>query len=784
MTPSLRRTATIGTATLGLSLALAGAVPSASAETADVAAPAVATSTAPAPLNAGADKYELAAEYSGLTADEVRSLEQSGAIKVSDNGFILHIDDATTSGSSDTLNMDRQASELLAAPIPGSATGGSRPGAPVTIYLDFDGEVLEGTQWNIQANSESLTFSAAAAGADTAFRDAVWAVVAEDYAPFNVNVTTANPGTDALVKSSADDNVYGSHVIITDSYTEVLPDAADSSGIAWGGGTGSDFLSGAFVFTEGLGGAAATTKNVGNTASHESGHNFGLLHDGIDGSTTGEYYYPTEGLWAPTMGASFDVPLSQWSNGGYAGATNTEPDLDVITDRSSASAIFVNATTPDGQPYEGPVCVAGDANANNPQPGDQFFVPNNDTCEGDLTPLTLNFSYTDRADYATDEVGDSAAESTTLENDGTFSTESVIGTPDDVDVYGVIAAAGPFTATVDVADIAPNLDSKLTLTDSQGNVIAESSPATTRVSADTAAGLGATITTTVETGAYYLTVDGVGAGDPTTATPDNSNGYTDYGSLGNYTLSGTAVQFVAEELVIETPVEGAKVVGGSTVDVTGTATPNVTVTLAAGGSNVTTVADADGKWASSVTANAFGNTEIVASQGFANLAVPGTDSVTVTAPVSAPVITNPANGTTTGSATPSISGTGIAGATVTVTVTDASGNVTTGQAQVDGNGAWELVLATPLPTGAYTITAVQTINGVTSGLTAPVSFSIDLTVTTGNGTDPANVGGTLAATGNDLFGSPFVLLAAGLLLGGVVTTSFAISRRRAFAQQS
>ncbi len=47
--------------------------------------------------------------------------------------------------------------------------------------------------------------------------------------------------------------------------------------------------------------------------------------------------------------------------------------------------------------------------------------------------------------------------------------------------------------------------------------------------------LGATLSVTVAAGAYYLRVSGVGKGDP------NNGGYSDYGSLGFYSVSATIV---------------------------------------------------------------------------------------------------------------------------------------------------------------------------------------------------------------------------------------------------
>ena len=76
-----------------------------------------------------------------------------------------------------------------------------------------------------------------------------------------------------------------------------------------------------------------------------------------------------------------------------------------------------------------------------------------------------------------------------------------------------------------------NLDIELTLSDSAGNQIAVSSPASST---------SATFATTVPGGSYFLKVAGVGAGTPTANPP---SGYTSYGSLGQYTLSGSVPFF-------------------------------------------------------------------------------------------------------------------------------------------------------------------------------------------------------------------------------------------------
>ena len=78
----------------------------------------------------------------------------------------------------------------------------------------------------------------------------------------------------------------------------------------------------------------------------------------------------------------------------------------------------------------------------------------------------------------------------------------------------------------------PNLDIQLELLDSAGTVVATNNPASAFVDRDTATGLTASITAGVAAGSYYARVDGVGNGTGAT-------GYTDYGSIGAYTLTVT-----------------------------------------------------------------------------------------------------------------------------------------------------------------------------------------------------------------------------------------------------
>src|SRR5262249_38959576 len=72
----------------------------------------------------------------------------------------------------------------------------SLPGAPVSLYLNFVGDFIP--EWNSFTNISTPAFDQD--GDATTFSDSelsaittIWQAVAEDYAPFNINVTTVPP---------------------------------------------------------------------------------------------------------------------------------------------------------------------------------------------------------------------------------------------------------------------------------------------------------------------------------------------------------------------------------------------------------------------------------------------------------------------------------------------------------------------------------------------------------------------------------------------------------------
>jgi hypothetical protein len=208
----------------------------------------------------------------------------------------------------------------------------SRPTAQRTIYLNFKGATLSGTAWNSGPSITALPFDldgvpGTFSTAELQRIQAIWQRVAEDFAPFDVNVTTEPPAADKLTRSSGTDQVFGTTVLITSS-TGVY--ACSCGGVAYIGvfdDTG-DYYKPALVFYNQLG--AGNEKYVAEAISHEAGHNMGLNHDG----TASVGYYQGHGSgatgWAPIMGVGYYQPLVQWSKGQYSGANNVQDDYTVM----------------------------------------------------------------------------------------------------------------------------------------------------------------------------------------------------------------------------------------------------------------------------------------------------------------------------------------------------------------------------------------------------------------------------------------------------------------------
>ena len=268
----------------------------------------------------------------GLDPDDLREeLLEDSSMFLTGTGFVGYVDMAEWSPA-------QPSAALSVAALPADVFDlHSRPTSTRVIYLDFDGHSADDPAWasvgypsivsapfDIDGNPGS--FSAA----EQSLIYEVWQRVAEDYRPFDVNITTRDPGLEAIRRTSTIDAAYGQRVVVTPSNFA----GSGVIGVALLDVFGSEDDHAAYVFTDVE--FKRTAKTMGEAVSHEAGHTFGLSHDG---GSTSPNYYDGHGAWAPIMGRPIDParPVTQWSRGEYAGANNVEDDLAIIADGKPGS---------------------------------------------------------------------------------------------------------------------------------------------------------------------------------------------------------------------------------------------------------------------------------------------------------------------------------------------------------------------------------------------------------------------------------------------------------------
>lgn len=355
----------------------------------------------------------------------------------------------------------------------------SKAGSSNILFLDFDGGTVSGTIWNdtygvtswncrpYDTDSDETRFSAS----EQAEITEIWERVAEDYAPFNIDVTTEEP-------SSWGANV--AHALITPGIDKngVQCPHYGLGGLAYVdtfGWSDNPYYSPAWIFAyNDQSYAYLYADYTAEAAAHEIGHNMGLSHDG---TTTDEYYggHSNGGIsWGPIMGAPYDMNLSQWSQGEYYQANNTQDDLAIISAKLS---------------------------------------------------------------YRNDDHGNSSANASFLiaSNSVDITSSSIVETRNNTDWFSFTTAAGYISISATPYRAASftwggDVDLALSLYDASSALLASDNPST-QASASIQ-------TYWLDAGTYYVKVEPVGVGSPLSSTP---SGYTSYGSLGQYTLSGTII---------------------------------------------------------------------------------------------------------------------------------------------------------------------------------------------------------------------------------------------------
>ena len=318
----------------------------------------------------------------------------------------------------------------------------SYPGGNGCVLLDFDGQYVPGVWiWN---NGNPI--DAAPSNVSDADKQLAWEYVSESFRPFSLNITTSEAVFNSYPASRRMRCIFTS----TKTASPTAGGTAYISSFFWG-----DAIP-CWVFN-------SRGRAVGDAATHEIGHAFGLEHDGRKNPS--ENYYLGQGNWAPIMGDGYYKSLVQWSKGEYANANNKQDDLATIS--------------------------------------------SNDYHVG----------------YRADDYGNTktAATSLTMDISGNVSNKGVIERTADVDMFSFTTSGGPVSLTFNPNAWYAKLDILATLYDSTGTALTTSD----------LPGLNAGISTTLAPGKYYVSVTGTGAGDPLTT------GYSNYGSLGTYSITGS-----------------------------------------------------------------------------------------------------------------------------------------------------------------------------------------------------------------------------------------------------
>jgi len=297
----------------------------------------------------------------------------------------------------------------------------SNPSATSKVFLDFNGHTTSGTLWNSNFNGgANIVTPAYSIDADTttfstteaATIEEIWRRVAEDYAPFNVDVTTIDPGN-----LNAANNI---RVVIGGAWDQWFEESGGAGGVAYLTSWRWNDDTPVFVFEENLGNGAA--KFTAEAISHEAGHSLGLQHQSTYNNSGNKIdeYNPGSGSgatgWAPIMGVSYYQNLTTWHNGTSSlGSTSYQDDMNVISA------------------------------ANNGFGG-----------------------------YRTDDHGNTISSATALSGTTTLTGSGIISQTSDIDVFSFAAGAGLVNFTINPAQDGPNLDIVAELINSSGNILASS----------------------------------------------------------------------------------------------------------------------------------------------------------------------------------------------------------------------------------------------------------------------------------------------------------------------
>jgi len=171
----------------------------------------------------------------------------------------------------------------------------SNPAADHQIYLDFDGHFQ--SEWATYKNIETPEFSRSWEFPLFFETTSIFEQVADDFAPFNIDVTTESPG-------QLTDNVL--HVVVGGD--GIWFEEGSSGASVLNSFSNTELSNVVFVF-----GDRSPTHAIANAVSYHAGRAFGLLPQASP--TTEEIFHPGETDWTPIMGRLTDSGRTTWHDG-------------------------------------------------------------------------------------------------------------------------------------------------------------------------------------------------------------------------------------------------------------------------------------------------------------------------------------------------------------------------------------------------------------------------------------------------------------------------------------
>ncbi len=239
----------------------------------------------------------------------------------------------------------------------------SKPGAAHTIYLDFDGHFettwasdgwtfsnVTTTPFDTNGNTSVLTYS------ERWKINEIWQRVAEDFAPFDVNVTTIDPGGWNVPDGRLMRVAFGGHktdmaVASNSANSQADWNANANSGYASIGSFTNGQPNVCYVFTadiidwandgtqdwNGRAMLGREAEYMANVATHEVGHTMNLVHNHVFNSQGDviDWYDPGTADRTPMMGESISSDRTTWANAPDTAPSNTTTGGSVIQFRCS-----------------------------------------------------------------------------------------------------------------------------------------------------------------------------------------------------------------------------------------------------------------------------------------------------------------------------------------------------------------------------------------------------------------------------------------------------------------